>query len=351
MLSRRTETILNSIVGQYITRATPVPSHSINDDDELRVSSATIRNEMALLEHEGYITRPHPSAGSVPLDKGYRSYVSSLGDIQFPMDEQRMVSHVFHQVEQELQQWLNLAASLIAQKVHNVALVSMPRTNACRFKHLELVSLQDSLALVVLVLRGARVRQQLMNTDQVISQIELTVIANRLSDIYSGLTSEQIQVRNVDLASTERQIADCLVKLMETEDNQEYEEPYIDGLHFTLNQPEFTSNHWLAQTLTELIEQRNLLGRVVPSDLGAKSVQVIIGKENETEAIHDYSIVIGQYGLPEEAAGTICVIGPTRMPYARTIATVGYLSLVLSGLVSKLYGTETSTGQNLDMAD
>ncbi len=84
---------------------------------------------------------------------------------------------------------------------------------------------------------------------------------------------------------------------------------------------------------------------------GVRGVQVIIGKENETEAIHDYSVVIGQYGLPEEAAGTICVIGPTRMPYARTIATVGYLSLVLSGLVARLYGAENPSGQDPDTAN
>ena len=84
MLSHRTETILNSIVGQYITKATPVPSQSIINDYELGVSAATIRSEMAYLEREGYINRPHPSAGSIPSDKGYRFYVESLTDIELP---------------------------------------------------------------------------------------------------------------------------------------------------------------------------------------------------------------------------------------------------------------------------
>ena len=346
MLSPRTETILKSIVGQYITKATPVSSHSITSDYELGVSAATIRNEMAHLEQEGYITRRHVSAGSVPSDKGYRCYVESLGDIKFPLAEQRLISHLFHQVEGELDEWLNLAATLTAQKVQNVTLVTMPKAEACQFKHLELVSLQDSLALVVLVLRGAKVRQQLITFDQVISQPELMVIANKLIDTYSGLTSSQILAKGTRLSPTEQQITDCLVKVMEAEDNQEYEEPYLDGLHFTLNQPELTYNRWLAQTLMELIEQRNLLRSIIPSQPTGKGVQVIIGKENEAEAIHNYSVVISLYGLPEEAVGTIGVIGPTRMPYARTIATVGYLSLVLSGLVAKLYGRETSVKLN-----
>jgi len=305
---------------------------------------------MAHLEQEGYITRPHPSAGSIPLDKGYRCYVKSLGDVEFPLAEQRLVSHLFHQVERELDEWLNLAATLTAQKVQNVALVTMPRTEACQFRHLELVSLQDSLVLVVLVLRGAKVRQQLITFDRVISQLELTVIANKLSDTYSGLTGSQILAKGTELSSTEQLITGCLVKIMEAEDEREYEEPYLDGLHFTLNQPELAHNHWLALTLMELIEQRTLMRSIIPSQLASKGVQVIIGEENEAEAIHEYSVVISRYGLPKEAAGTICVIGPTRMPYARTIATVGYLSLVLSVLVTKLYGGETPAGLNPDTA-
>ena len=117
-----------------------MPSQSITNDYELGVSAATIRNEMAHLEQEGYITRPHPSAGSIPSDKGYRYYVESLSDIKLPLAEQRLISHLFHQVERELDEWLSLAATLIAQMVQNVAVVTMPKPAACQFKHLELVA-------------------------------------------------------------------------------------------------------------------------------------------------------------------------------------------------------------------
>jgi len=349
MLSLRTETILKSIVAQYIAKATPVPSQSIMNDYDLRVSAATIRNEMANLEQEGYIARPHPSAGSIPLDKGYRCYVESLGDIRLPLAEQRLISHLFHQVEQELEEWLNLAATLIAQMVQNAAVVTMPKPEACRFKHLELVSLQDSLMLVVLVLSGAKVRQQLMTFDQIISQPQLTAIANKLSTAYSGLTGSQISAKGTGLSSTEQQITDCLAKVMEAEDSQEYEKQYLDGLHFMLNQPEFAHSQRML-TLMELVEQRSLLRSIVPPKLTSNRVQVIIGKENKSEAIHDYSVVISKYGLPEEAVGTIGVIGPTRMPYARTIATVEYLSSVMNGLMAKLYGRKIPTESNLSTA-
>ena len=347
MLPPRTETILKSIVEQYITRAIPVPSQSIFNDYELEVSPATIRNEMAHLEQEGYITRRHPSAGSIPSDKGYRYYVGSLTDIKLPLTEQRLISHLFHQVETELVEWLSLAATVIAQLAQNLVIVTTPKSVDCQFKHLELVALQDSLALVILVLRGARVKQQLITFDQVTSQPGLTAIANKLNIAYSGLSRQQILAKGMGLSPTEQQVTDCLLKIMQAEEEQGREEPYLNGLHFMLSQPEFAhSQRMLA--LMELAEHRNLLRIIVPQGLSSRGVQVVIGRENKAEVIHDYSVVISRYGLPEEAVGTIGVIGPTRMPYARTISVVSCLSTVLSGLVAELYGRETPSGLNLD---
>lgn len=337
MLSTRAETILNAIVRHYITEATPVPSQGLSNEYGLMVSTATIRNEMAHLEDNGYIIRPHTSAGSIPSDKGYRYYVETLQDFELPLADQRLISHVFHQAEGELEGWLNLAATLIAQLVHGIAMVAKLKPESCRFKHLQLVPLQDTLALAVLVLHGAKVKQQLVTFNQAISQSKLTAIAGKLNKVYSGLTHTKIMAKEVELTENEQQVNDCLLKMMEIEDKREYEEPYLDGLHFMLNQPEFAQSHRLLN-LMELVEQRSLLRTVTPPRLTDHGVQVVIGKENESEAIHDCSVVIGRYGLPEEAIGTIGVIGPTRMPYARAIATIDYLSSLLSKLVAELYG-------------
>jgi heat-inducible transcriptional repressor len=336
VLSLRSETILKSIVGQYIVRAMPVPSQSVINDYELAVSPATIRNEMAHLEQEGYIIRPHPSAGSIPSDKGYRYYVETLSDIELPLAEQLLISHLFHQVEREVEEWLSLAATLTAQLVQNVAIVTMPKPANCQFKHVELVALKESLALVVLVLHGARLREQLITFDQVISESELTTIANKLNVAYSGLTRAKISTEKIKLPPTEQQVTDCLLKIMQDEDEQENEQSCLDGLHFTLNQPEFRRGQ-RGQALMELVDCRNLMRTITPEELGDYGVQVIIGKENKTEAIQDYSVVISKYGLAEEAVGIVSVVGPTRMPYGRTISAVSYLSSVLSRLVAELY--------------
>ncbi|MFQ5997501.1 MAG: heat-inducible transcriptional repressor HrcA [Dehalococcoidales bacterium] len=339
MLSARTETILKSIVSKYIAQAVPVPSQGIASDPELGVSSATVRNEMARLEQEGYIIRAHPSAGSIPSDKGYRYYVESLKEVRLSLSEQRLISHLFHQVERELEKWLSLAAALLAQQVQNMAVVTLPKSTDCRFKHLELVALQDSLALVVFVLHGAKVKQQLIIFEQMVAQPELTTMANKLNAAYSGLTRRQISAKDLDLSPAEQQITDLLLNMMKTEDEQEYAEPYLDGWHFMLNQPEFTHSHKMLD-LMELVEHRDLLKNIIPKGLESHQVQVVIGKEHKDETFHNYSVVISKYGIPDEAVGTVSVLGPTRMPYAHAISTVGYLSSLLSKLVAGLYGRE-----------
>ena len=339
----RTETILKSIVEQYIARAVPVPSQSISKsladlhNYRLDVSSATIRNEMVRLKQDGYILQPHTSAGSVPSDKGYRYYVETLSDVRLPINQQRMINHLFHQVETRLEEWARLTATLLANLSQNIAVVATAKPSNCVLKHLELVSIQDSTALIVLVLQGALVRQQLITFDQTVSQTELSIIGNKLNSAFAGLNNPQILAQNTELPELEKSIADCVLNIMKSEDEIGDEGPYLDGLQFIFNQPEFTSPHQ-AVTLLELTEHKNLMRVILSNDLGGDGVHVFIGKENKAEAIQNYSVVASKYGLPGEAIGCIAILGPTRMPYARSIASVDYLAEVLTGLIAWLHG-------------
>jgi heat-inducible transcriptional repressor len=179
-----------------------------------------------------------------------------------------------------------------------------------------------------------------------VSQPTLTIVSSRLNSDYNGLTARQISARKLELTPLEKQATDFLIEIMKAEDSQEYQEPYLEGWHFILNQPEFSHSDQMS-SLMELVERRGLLKVIVPSKLSPHGVQVIIGKENKDVAIQNCSVVICQYGLPEEATGTIAVLGPTRMPYSRTIPTVYYLSSVLGQLVSGLYGIEVSGEQDI----
>ena len=339
MITQRSGNILNYIVRQYITTAVPVPSQFIADNAEMGVSPATIRNEMAQLEKDGYLIRPHTSAGCIPSDKGYRYYVESIEHVSLPREEQYLIAHTFHQVEKEVETWVSLTASLLARLTQNVAVVSLPKSTDCKLKHMEIMAVQDARALVVVVLDGAKVKQQLITFDAPVTQPDLSAVSVKLNAAYAGLTSRQILRDKTELSPLEKKARDYLAEIMSAEDSKEYQEPYLEGWHFMLNQPEFAHTGKMG-TLMELMEQRGLLRVIVPPKINQPGVHVIIGKENQFEAIQNCSVVVCRYGLPEEVSGTIAVVGPTRMSYAHTIPTVYYLSSVLSQLLGGLYGKE-----------
>jgi len=324
-------------VNWYIDHAVPVSSQVLVHDYDLGVSSATVRNEMAYLEQEGYIFKPHTSAGSVPSDKGYRFYVASLEGCSLPVSEQRMINHLFHQVEGRMDEWLSLAAAVVSRLSQNTTVITVPKPADCQFRHMELVSIQDSLVLLVLVLRGARIKQQLFNSERPISQDDLTAISARLNKALVGLTVSQIKAKNLELSETEQQMVDNLIGMMQEEDDQGYNQSYLEGLHFMMNQPEFVRNQRIL-AIMELLEHRAMLNTILPATQDNEQVRVVIGSENKAEVAQDCSLVISRYGLPAEASGTIVVVGPTRMAYPRVISAVSYLSVLLSSLVAELYG-------------
>lgn len=336
-LAKRRETILKIIISEYISTAIPVASETIFRNYDLGVSPATIRNDMAYLEEEGYITRPHTSAGTVPLDKGYRYYVESLAkDAKLPTDEQRSIRSLFREVDEEFEKWLKLAAAIVARLVRNAALVTFPKSRQSRFRHLELVSIHELLALLVLVLSDTMLKRQLLSFDEPITQEQLTSMANKLSAAYSGLNSSEITAKELPLSSVEGHITGAVVDMMAAEDKMEYDEPYLEGLRLMLGQPEFVGKDRMLGLL-ELMEVKGWLGTLLSQRFVEGGVQVVIGEENRDNALRDLSVVFSRYGVPGRVDGAVMVIGPTRMDYRRAISSVGYVSDVLSDLVSGVY--------------
>lgn len=338
MLTKREEDILKVIIGEYIATAAPVGSETIARKYPLDISPATIRNEMAHLEGEGYITQPHHSAGRIPSEKGYRHYVETLMDnVELPPSEQRLIRHQFYQVASELEQWLGLAATILSQLVRNIAMVTWPRAVKPRLKHLELVSLREFYALLVLILEEARLRQQVITLDKAMSQEELSTMARRLNTAFIGLTTSQIRGTTLALSPVEEQVVAALVRMMETEEEREGAEPYVSGLHYILGQPEFASAE-KALPIMEVFEQKNVLRTILLPLPVEEGLRVVIGRENKEEMMHHCTVVLSCYGLPGEISGVIGVVGPIRMQYERTVSAVRFLSTTMSELVSGLYG-------------
>jgi len=333
----RKEKILKIIAGEYIAKANPVASETVARKYGLGLSAATIRNEMACLEEDGYIIRRHASGGGIPSDKGYRYYVESLvGEGEMSMEEQLMISHLFHQVERELEQWTGLAAALLARIVQSMAIVTSAKAVESRLKHLELVAVHDFLALLIILLHEAKLKKQLLAFDEAISQEGLIFVSNRLNAAFRGLTRSEILTQGLELSPVEKQVTKSLVRMMEEEDEQRYEEPRIEGLRHMLLQPEFASSEKML-SLMEVVESGRLVRSVLPQTLAGGGVQVIIGTENREDAMRDCSMVVTQYGIPGEVSGALGVLGPTRMQYGRAISAVRYMGSLMSGLVAELH--------------
>ena len=339
-LTARQQAILGLVVRQYISTATPVSSKAIVEAYGLGISSATVRNEMARLERLGYLTHPHTSAGRVPTDKGYRYFVERLlGETGLPPAERRMIRHQFHQVRPEMEQWLKLSASVLAQAVHNVAWITAPSPPQCLFKHLELISIRDTLTLVVLILQGGRVRQRMLSWTRTLTQEELSRMASRLNELFEGLTAGGVKTQFAHLTLPEIQVAELVVEMMEQLDRSARREIYRDGLTNILQQPEFAESQ-NARQVFELLEESDFLERILAGALAlaTEGVQVIIGGEGGWEELSECSLVLARYGVSNRATGELGVLGPRRMPYGRAISAVRYVANLMSELIQELYG-------------
>ena len=334
-LRERRETVLRVIIEDYITRAAPVASSAIAEKYGLRVSPATIRNDTAYLEREGYVIHPHRSAGSIPTDKAYRYYVELIGEeIELPRVEQYLIHQISQEAKEELEQWLKTVAALLARLVHNLVVITTPKAIRCRLKHLDLVALQDVMALLIVVLHEAKVRRQVLSFDRKVSQDALTRIANRLSSAYDGMTSSEILAKREGLPSEERQISESLADIMAAEDKLDYGEPYLEGLRLLLSQPEFTSSPRILGIL-EVLEGEDWLRNILSQESSRAGVQIVIGEENPEPALQDLSLLASQYGVPDKASGIVGVIGPKRMDYAKAISSLNCLSALLSNSVAE----------------
>ena len=343
-LTPRQETILELIIREFVATAEPVGSKRLVEAYGLDVSPATVRNEMKRLEQMGYLTHPHTSAGRVPTHQGYRYFVQHLlPETRLPSTVRRTIRHQFFQVQAEMDQWMQLSASVLARTARSAAIATAPRTEHTRFKHLELISLQPHTVLLVLVLQGGAVRQQIITLDDPRSQSELSQISNRLNEVLSGLSWVQIQRLEPEPDGLARRIIELVGEILYHEDER-MDEVYHEGLVYMLQSPEF-SDQSAAQQVVEIFENPIILGPFLTEARQMPGVQVILGGENPYENLPDVSLVLSRYGRPSYGAGVVGVVGPLRMPYAQTISAVRFISQLMTGLLSELYGYPESPAE------
>lgn len=338
-LSERQETILALIIHEYIDSAQPVGSERLVQSFDLGVSSATVRNDMSRLTEQGLLRQPHTSAGRIPTEEGYRYFVSRLvGETELPPTEKRLISHQFYQARSELGEWLKLAASVLATQSTMASLVTSPHPDRAVFRHVELISTRADQVLLVLVLEGGDVRQEVLSLAEAVGQDELSALAQRLGTAFLGRTAEGIrsEIKNFDTLG--REVAGIIAENMSRSDAMAAGDIYRDGLTNVVMQPEFSNSDNLRHALS-LLEERTFLEDIISGALSPSvgGVQVVIGGEDEWQDLRDCSMVLARYGAPGFATGALAVLGPTRMPYQRTISAVRYVADLMSDMLDRAF--------------
>ena len=353
-LTERQKLVLALVIRDYIESAQPVGSRHLVDHYGLDVSSATVRNEMQSLTELGLLRQPHTSAGRVPTEEGYRYFVRQLmGHTDLPANTKRMISHQFYQAGRDVDRWMRLAASVLAHQSQAAALVTAPHAEHIRFKHLELIGTHGRQVLMVLVLGGGEVRQQMLALAEPVSQERLSGAAAYLNEQCSGMDFKGIQSLSVPAEGLEQDIIKLVTDELRRSQGVLTGEVYRDGLTHVLSEPEFAEME-VARNALRILEERSLLEdlltrTVLSSEMGG--VQVLIGGEGTWEELRDCTVVLSRYGAPGIVSGTLGVLGPIRMSYSRTISTVRFVAGLLSDLVVDLHSDEGQEAQTWSGSD
>ena len=338
-LDPRKQKILKAVVSDYTITGVPVGSQVLASKYSLSLSSATIRNELADLVLSGYLLQPHTSAGRIPTDRGYRYFVDFLMETETaPAGVRRAVRSGFDDAGPELEAVLERAAMVLAQITENVSLVTAPEASEARLKHIDLVSLEPQSVLIILVLEGNLLKQQVVNLDRPTSQEDLSRMAAMLNRKVRGHTAQELSARLTELAADrgeQRRILERILESIKSHPSQRQTVVLHDGVRNLLRQPEFTQAG-RPEELLELIEQGAQLAGILQQVPFEKEVEVIIGRENTSSELRECSLVLTTYRVADRLRGTIGVIGPTRMRYGQVVARVRLVSQAASEALAGL---------------
>lgn len=348
-LSLRKQQILRALVEEYIYTATPVASETLVRKYRVNFSSATVRHELAGLEEAHLIYQPHTSAGRIPTDLGYRYFVEHLmQESALALEEQRLIRHQFYQVQDQLDQWVRLTASVMARLLHSAAVMSTPQASEGRLKHFELLSVTDFSAYMVLVLMDGSVKQQRLLLETPIQQEELSSLATLLNQLFENKNGKEIRelLRASEFGAVERLIGGTIAHILEQHGDFIGDVFYREGVVNMLEQPEYSrigpeeQRNERVRKVIEVLEQNRFLPVLASQLRSSDGIQVIIGGENRWDDMKDVSMVIARYGQEGKVGGLLGVIGPTRMQYGRAIAVVRYMTQVMNELLAEVYGYE-----------
>ena len=330
MLDERKAAILQAVIEEYIDTAQPVGSTAVLAATGVNVSSATVRNDMAVLETEGFLSQPHTSAGRVPTEKGYRHFVDHLESGELSGLERRRVADFFNQMKGEIENVLRDTAGLLANLTDYAAVVVDDSGESVDVRSVQLVGLSDRLAIAVVVLANGQVTKYTVELARSVDDEQLAAAAAVLRAAYEGRPLHD----PLTLTPTGRRVADEITHAVATaitSSGQDRGKVYVDGTSRVVNA--FEAVESVGRVLT-ILEQQLVVVSLL-ADVVDRGLTVAIGSETGVAPLSECSLVVSPYEIAGEHAGSIAVLGPTRMNYAQALSAVAAVSRQLGNRLSE----------------
>ena len=335
-LDARKLTILKALIDDYVGSAEPVGSRTIARKYNMGVSPATIRNEMADLEEMGYLVQPHTSAGRVPSDKGYRTYVNSiLAEKRRDTDELIRFKQYLEQRISEFHEIIQVASNLLSKIVPYATVAMVSSVNTLTVKAVQLVPIETGKALIVVVMSNDMIKNKMVAIDPSVKPEDIIRLSSIVNDQFSGLEAETVKEFSINdlmvLMGSENLrvlplidgIIDCVSRCSDTE-------VYHDGESNILVHPEF-GDAGKAKAMLEVLHQDDMLKDIFISDENPNGLTIKIGSENDVPDMAECSVISASYSIDDTCIGTIGVLGPKRMNYAKVISALDMVRRKLDG--------------------
>ena len=359
-LDERKVKILKAIIKNYLETGEPVGSRTISKFTDMKLSSATIRNEMADLEELGYIVQPHTSAGRIPTDKGYRLYVDDMmsekeqnitnreNEVAVKEQELSSMKDMLGEKVEKVEELLQNVAKVLAKDTNYATMVTTPKVTGNKLKFVQLSQLEANKILAVIVMEGNLIRNKVITVSEDLLQENLLKLNILINTTLTGLTLEQMNLSIVSKMENQagehinlvKEVLDAIVDTISSADDLKI---YTSGATNIFKYPELSDSTKASELIYALEEKQSLSDLVVDDDNSVdeqdsssnNGIQVYIGNETPIESMKDCSVVTATYELQDGMKGTIGIIGPKRMDYEKVVETLKNMRTQLDDVFKK----------------
>jgi heat-inducible transcriptional repressor len=327
MLNDRKKKILQAIVDEYVDTAEPVSSGVLCDKHGIDYSSATIRNEMAELEKEGYLSKVHTSSGRIPSAKGYRLYVNELLKEQnLSLEETKFIKEQLENKVDEIEELTKITTNTLSEITHYTTVAIGPRTNEQIIEEIKFVLLGTRMVMCVIVTDGGLVKETIIKFNEDIRDEQVQNLNSIFNSKLKGKPLEKIDKPLEEYIFSELNYSVEVIKAIITQINkiiEEEEKIYYEGANKVFEQPEF-QNVQMAKNFINILDRKDLVMDLLNSEF-TDDINVYIGDENADDELQDFSIITFKQRINDKEMGTIGIIGPKRMDYSKVIAVMKYI--------------------------